>query len=201
MDVDVNPENPIIGALGRSFSGDPGTVTAYAAAFVNGHHANGVLTALKHFPGHGSSREDSHKGFVDITETWTSAELEPYRKLVAAGLVDMVMSGHLYLEQLSEPSARMPSSLSKPALDLLRNDIGFDGVIISDDMEMQAIEKHYTLEDATVAAVRAGTNILVYSNYGHPRPDLPEEVIAILTRRAEHDPELRRRIEDSSGES
>ena len=197
VDVDVNPDNPIIGALGRSFSGDPDTVTAYASAFVSGHRASGVLTALKHFPGHGSSREDSHKGFVDITETWTPAELEPYRALVAAGLVDMVMSGHLYLEPLSEPSARLPASLSKPALDLLRDDIGFDGVIISDDMEMQAIEKHYALEDAAVAAVRAGTNILVYSNYAHPRPDLPGEIIAILRRHAESDPQFRAMIEDS----
>ena len=197
VDVNVNPDNPIIGALGRSFSGDPGTVTAYAGAFVSGHRASGVLTALKHFPGHGSSREDSHKGFVDVTETWTPSELEPYRALVAAGLVDMVMSGHLYLEQLSEPSATLPSSLSRPALDVLRDDIGFDGVIISDDMEMQAIEKHYTLEDAAVRAVRAGTNILVYSNYSHPRPDLPGEVIAILRRHAESDPQFRAMIEDS----
>jgi beta-N-acetylhexosaminidase len=91
----------------------------------------------------------------------------------------------------------LPSSLSKPALDLLRDDIGFDGVVISDDMEMQAIEKHYTLEDAAVAAVRAGTNILVYSNYAHPRPDLPGEVIAILRRHAESDPQFRTMIEGS----
>ena len=197
VDVDVNPDNPIIGALGRSFSADPRTVADYAGAFVSGHHASGMLTALKHFPGHGSSRADSHKGFVDVTATWTEAELQPYRDLVAAGMADMVMTGHLYLAQLSDPTARLPASLSKPALDVLRNDIGFDGVIISDDMEMQAIEQHYTLEEAAVAAVRAGNNILIYSNYANPRPDLPGEVIAILRRHAEGDPEFRAMIEDS----
>jgi beta-N-acetylhexosaminidase len=197
VDVDVNPENPIIGALGRSFSGDPDVVAAYAAAFVTGHRAEGVLTSLKHFPGHGSSRDDSHKGFVDITRTWTPAELKPYRSLIAAGLADTVMPGHLYLEMLSEPGGWLPTSLSKPAMDMLRDDLGFEGVIVSDDMEMQAIEADYTLEEAAVAAVRAGASILIYSNYAHQRPDLPEQVIAILMRRAEQDAELRGRIEES----
>lgn len=197
VDVDVNPDNPIIGALGRSFSGDPGVVTAYAEAFIAGHDSEQVLTALKHFPGHGSSRDDSHKGFVDITRTWTPAELEPYRRLIADGFAGLVMPGHLYLEALSDPGSRLPSSLSKTALGVLRDDLGFGGVIISDDMEMQAIEADYGLEEAAVAAVLAGNDILIYSNYAHQRPDLPGEIIAILERRAERDPELRGRIEES----
>jgi beta-N-acetylhexosaminidase len=197
VDVDVNPENPIIGGLGRSFSADPETVAQYGEAFVIGHRKEGVLTALKHYPGHGSSREDSHKGFVDITATWTPAELVPYRRLIADGLADMVMPGHLYLEQMSDPGSMLPSSLSRAALGVLRNDLGFTGVIISDDMEMQAIEADYTLEAAAVAAIRAGTNILIYSNYNHQRPDLPGELVAILARRAGEDPELRRLIADS----
>jgi len=197
VDVDVNPGNPIIGALGRSFSGDPAVVAAYAEAFVAGHRGEQVLTALKHFPGHGSSRDDSHKGFVDITRTWTPAELTPYRRLIADGLADMVMPGHLYLESLSDPGSRLPASLSATALGVLRKDLGFDGVIISDDMEMQAIEADYTMEEAAVAAVLAGTDILLYSNYVHQRPDLPAEIAAILKRRAEEDPALRGRIEES----
>jgi len=197
VDVDVNPANPIIGALGRSFSADPETVAQYGAAFLTAHRKEGVLTALKHFPGHGSSREDSHKGFVDITDTWTASELAPYRRLVAEGLVDMVMPGHVYLEQMSDPGGMLPSSLSRIAMAILRTDIGFTGVIISDDMEMQAIEADYTLEEAAVTAIRAGTNILIYSNYAHRRPDLPGELVAFLARRAGEDPELRRLIEDS----
>lgn len=197
VDVDVNPANPIIGALGRSFSADPEAVAQYGAVFVTAHRKEGVLTALKHFPGHGSSREDSHKGFVDITDTWTPSELVPYRRLVAEGLVDVVMPGHIYLEQMSDPGGMLPSSLSRIALAILRTDIGFAGVIISDDMEMQAIEADYTLEEAAVCAIRAGTNILIYSNYAHRRPDLPGELVAFLARRAGEDPELRRSIEDS----
>ncbi|MBN9021872.1 MAG: glycoside hydrolase family 3 protein [Rhizobiales bacterium] len=197
VDVDVNPANPIIGALGRSFSADPEAVAQYAAAFVAGHRREGVLTALKHFPGHGSSRDDSHKGFVDITATWTPVELVPYRRLIAEGLADIVMPGHLYLEQMTDPGGRLPSSLSRTAQDVLRNDLGFAGVIISDDMEMQAIEADYTLEEAAVDAIRAGTNILIYSNYAHQRPDLPRELAAILVRRAGEDAELRRLVADS----
>ena len=197
VDVDVNPANPIIGALGRSFSANPETVAEYGAAFVVGHRREGVLTVLKHFPGHGSSREDSHKGFVDITATWMPAELTPYRRLIAEGLADMVMPGHLYLEQMTDPGGMLPASLSQTAQDVLRNDLGFTGVIISDDMEMQAIEADYTLEEAAVHAIRAGTNILLYSNYAHERPDLPGELTAILVRRAGEDAELRGRIAES----
>lgn len=197
VDVDVNPANPIIGALGRSFSADPETVAEYGAAFVTAHRKEGVLTALKHYPGHGSSTQDSHKGFVDITATWTPSELVPYRRLVAEGLVDLVMPGHLYLEQMSDPGGTLPSSLSRTALTILRTDLGFTGVIISDDMEMQAVEADYTLEEAAVSAIRAGTNVLIYSNYAHWRPDLPGELNAILARHAGEDPAFRRLIEDS----
>ena len=85
VDVNTNPDNPVIGAIGRSFSADPATVTAQAAAFIRAHRDNGITTTLKHFPGHGSSRADSHLGFVDVTDTWQPLELEPYRDLIAAG--------------------------------------------------------------------------------------------------------------------
>jgi beta-N-acetylhexosaminidase len=197
VDVDVNPLNPIIGALGRSFSQDPETVVAYGRAFIDGHHAAGMLTALKHFPGHGSSRDDSHKGFVDITNTWSPAELEPYQKLIGEGKVDMVMIGHLYLRQFDEANQQVPASLSKSAIDVLRVKYGFGGVVISDDMEMKAIDGLYSVEDAAVSAVLAGTNILIYSNYGNPRPDLPATIIKVLKDRSMTDPDLRRHIEDS----
>ena len=197
VDLDTNPANPIIGALGRSYAADPAVVAAYAGAFVAGHRAEGVLTALKHFPGHGSSRADSHEGFVDITDTWSPVELVPYRELIARGLVDMVMTGHLYLEAMSEAGTTLPASLSAVAIARLRSEIGFDGLVISDDMEMGAIEAHFSLEDAAVSAIKAGTNILIYSNYQHARPDLPGELIAILAKRAADDADLRARIAES----
>ena len=97
----------------------------------------------------------------------------PYRRLIADGLADMVMPGHLYLEALSDPDSRLPTSLSKGALACCATTSASTGVIISDDMEMQAIEADYGLEEAAVAAVLAGNNILIYSNYAHQRPDLP----------------------------
>lgn len=197
VDVDINPSNPIIGALGRSFSADPGNVAAYAAAFIDGHHARGMMTAVKHFPGHGSSRGDSHKGFVDISGTWSDAELQPYSQLIAAGTVDMVMTGHLYLDRMAPAGSRLPSSLSGKAIDVLRDNLGFTGVVISDDMEMKAIGESYSVEDAAIAAVRAGTDILVYSNFTDPRPDLPATIIATLKRKAEEDPAFRQMIVES----
>ena len=77
VDVNTNPDNPVIGAIGRSFSDDPAIVTEHAAAFIRAHRDAGVTTTLKHFPGHGSSRADSHLGFVDVTETWQQLELNP----------------------------------------------------------------------------------------------------------------------------
>ena len=73
VDLDTNPDNPVIGKLGRSFSSDPKKVTAHALEFIKAHHAEGILCALKHFPGHGSSKADSHLGFVDVTRTWSPA--------------------------------------------------------------------------------------------------------------------------------
>src|SRR5690606_35642736 len=91
VDLNLNPDNPVIARFGRAYGRDAASVTAFAAAFVAGHHAAGMGTALKHFPGHGSSLADSHHGFVDVTEVWSPAELEPYRTLIGEGLADMVM--------------------------------------------------------------------------------------------------------------
>lgn len=197
VDVDVNPDNPIIGSLGRSFSSDPDTVTAYGRAFVRGHHAKGMLTALKHFPGHGSSRADSHKTFVDISGSWSAAELKPFEQLIRTEQVDMVMVGHLYLDRFNDPGDDFPATLSRKAIGVLRNDLGFDGVVVSDDMEMYAIEKHYSLEQAAIGAIEAGNNILIYSNYLNPRMDLPEQLLAIIKRRAVEDAGFRSLVENS----
>jgi len=92
VDLNINPNNPIIGHYGRSFSADPAKVTTYAEAFINAHHKAGMLTALKHFPGHGSSTTDSHKGFVDISSTWSPSELSPYKTLFKDEDIDFVWS-------------------------------------------------------------------------------------------------------------
>jgi beta-N-acetylhexosaminidase len=162
VDLDVNPANPVIGGLERSFSADPDVVVRHAAEVVKAHRECGVLTCLKHFPGHGSSREDSHLGFVDVTETWSRREIEPYARLIDAGLCDSVMSAHIFNAALDP---ELPATLSKRIITgLLREGLAYGGPVISDDMQMKAISANYGFEDAVLKAVAAGVDILVFAN-------------------------------------
>jgi len=164
VDLNTNRWNPVIGARGRSFGTDPDTVTSRAASFIKAHRAANVATVAKHFPGHGSSRTDSHKRLPDISATWREVELEPYRRLAAQGLLDAVMIGHLYHPRFSDLEQRS-SSLSVKAVQALRNEnwLDFDGVIVSDDLEMGAVSD-FSREELAVAAIKAGTDIVVFSN-------------------------------------
>ncbi len=100
VDLNINPENPIIGLRDRSYSDDPETVTEFARTFIEAHRASGVLTSLKHFPGHGSSSSDSHSSLVDVGSTWSDKELLPYQHLINANLVDTIMISFAELETL-----------------------------------------------------------------------------------------------------
>jgi beta-N-acetylhexosaminidase len=197
-DINLNPNNQIIAKFGRAFGTDAATVAAYDEAFIAAHHAAGLLTALKHFPGHGSSTADSHEGFVDITKSWQETELDPYRTLIADGVVDMVMVGHLYHADYSDAAAQTPSSLSPQWITgVLRGDLGFDGVVISDDLEMGAIRDHFTLEETVTQGVRAGMDVLLFSNTADYRAGLAREVLDILLAEGEKDPAFAARIEES----
>jgi beta-N-acetylhexosaminidase len=201
-DVDVNPANPVIGKFGRAYSADPMTVMQYDAAFINAHESAGVLTALKHFPGHGSSSTDSHEGFVDISDTWSESELTPYKLLLrhpeVASAV-MVMVGHLYVGDHGD-GAGVPSSLSRYWItDILRGELGFDGVVITDDMEMGAVRDHFELEDRIVRAVNAGVDILLFSNTARPRASIADDIRAILVAHGNADPAFAARIKESYG--
>ncbi|MGV8955942.1 MAG: glycoside hydrolase family 3 protein [Cypionkella sp.] len=199
-DVNLNPDNQVIAKFGRSFSADPAVVTAYDQAFIDAHHQAGLLTSLKHFPGHGSSTADSHAGFVDITGTWSKAELEPYRGLIAGGYEDMIMVGHLYHADYSGTEQKLPASLSPEWITgVLRGDLGFKGVVISDDLEMGAIRKLFDLHDTITRAVRAGTDVLLFSNTARYHPELSAEILAILVDEAGKDPAFAARIEESYG--
>jgi beta-N-acetylhexosaminidase len=197
-DVNLNKDNQIIAKFGRAFSDDPAVVARYDAAFIKAHHAAGLLTALKHFPGHGSSTGDSHEGFVDITQTWQAGELDPYRALIADNLADMVMVGHLYHADYSDAGTQTPSSLSPQWITgVLREDLGYDGVVISDDLEMGAIRDHFTLEQTVTMAVRAGMDVLLFSNTAKYRASLGQEILDILVAEAEADQAFAARIEES----
>lgn len=194
VDLDLNPDNQVIAKYGRAFGKSAKQVIPYAEAFIEAHRKAGLLTALKHFPGHGSSTADSHEGFVDISETWHESELVPYKALIGAGLADFVMVGHLIHEKYSE----LPSSLAPEWIDgVLRGELGYEGVVISDDLDMSAIRGHFSLEEAVTRAVRAGMDVLLFSNTADPRPTLGDEIRALLVAEAEADPAFRARIEQS----
>ncbi len=196
VDLSINPNNQVIAKYGRAFGKDGAVVAQYAAEVIAAHHAAGLLTSLKHFPGHGSSTADSHEGFVDITKTWQDSELEPYRELISGGYEDMVMIGHL-IDTNVDPSG-MPSSLSRPWIeDKLRGELGFKGVVITDDLEMGAIRDHFSLKETVVNAVRAGVDVLLFSNTAYRRATLGDEVRDILLAEAEADPAFKARIEES----
>jgi beta-N-acetylhexosaminidase len=195
VDLNTNPENPVIGKLERSFSADSATVTWQAQVWIEAHHQHGILCALKHFPGHGSSRADSHLGFVDVTETWTRAELEPYRQLIQAGLADVIMTAHIFNAKL-DPN--VPATLSRPVLTgILRGELGYQGVVVSDDMQMKAISAHYGLESAIQQAVNAGVDILVFGNNSLFDPEIAQKAISILRQSVKEGIISQGRIEES----
>ena len=199
VDLNINPDNPIIGRYQRSYGIDVDIVTTYASSFIDAHRQAGILTAVKHFPGHGSSRADTHEGFVDISNYWQPEELLPYQNLLDTGRVDMVMIAHLFHERFSQADGgQLPASLSKSWINgVLRTELGYDGVVISDDMEMGAITERFSMEQAIILAVEAGVDILLFSNTANYRAGLAKEIGDILIAKAEADPAFLERIEQS----
>jgi beta-N-acetylhexosaminidase len=180
VDVNTNPSNPIIGSLGRSFSSDPQVVARHAAAWVRGHRRFGVLTALKHFPGHGSSAADSHKGFVDVTASWSEHELLPYTFLIGEGLADAVMTAHIVNHKLD---TERPATLSPRTLqEILRCRLGFKGLIVSDDLQMGAIRDHYGFEESIAMALEAGIDLLVFGNNSVYEPEIGLRAVEVIER-------------------
>ncbi len=180
LDVNVNPDNPIMGKLGRSFSDDPRHVADYANIYASHFLSQKVQCAYKHFPGHGSSTSDSHLGFVDVSDTWLSYELDPYRDLLNTETsCGMVMTAHIVNRQLDD--SNLPATLSHKILTgMLREQLHFDGVIISDDMQMKAISEHYGLEQALTLAINAGVDMFIFGNQLSEKPQNVHEIVTII---------------------
>lgn len=177
-DLNVNPQNPVIGKLGRSFSADPAVVSRNIGITADTFRDEGIIATLKHFPGHGSSTTDTHLDFTDVTGSWSEKELEPYRALISRGYRDVVMTAHVFNENLDP---LYPATLSKPVLDgILRKKLGFGGVIVSDDMQMKAIADRFGLEEAIRLAVEAGIDILLFGNNTSYDPDIASKAASIL---------------------
>ena len=162
VDLSINPDNKVIVGLERSYGSDPQQVAKYAQTMIDAQTKHNIISVLKHFPGHGSSLGDSHKGFVDITNTWSQKELEPYAILINKHKADAIMTAHVFNANLD---SKYPATLSyKINTELLRNTMHFHGVIISDDMQMKAISANYSLKDAVTLALNSGVDILLFGN-------------------------------------
>jgi beta-N-acetylhexosaminidase len=178
VDLAVNPDNPIIAAVERSFSADPDVVIAHATAFIEAHHDVGVRSAIKHFPGQGSATGDTHAGVVDVTDVWTETELEPFAALVGQRLPDAVLTAHIFNGRLDPDH---PATLSKPTVTgILRERLGWDGAVISDDMQMGAIRDAYGYEEAVALAIEAGVDVLLIANQLVYEPDIAPRTIDII---------------------
>lgn len=163
VDLIANVDNPVIVKHGRAFSANEDTVIMMAKEVIKKHRELGVMTALKHFPGHGSSKDDTHLGIADVTNTWSERELIPYQQLIDSGYADAVMTSHIVNKNLDKNGN--PGTLSYDILTgLLRNKLHFNGVIFTDDMQMHAITKNYGLEEAIRLAINGGVDIMTFSN-------------------------------------
>ncbi|MDX9814391.1 MAG: glycoside hydrolase family 3 N-terminal domain-containing protein [Sulfurimonas sp.] len=160
--LDLELSQNMIAKKHRSFGSDAQKVAMYGEIVIDELRAKNILAVAKHFPGHGSSKADSHDGFVDITNTWSEVELEPYKKLIALNKLDMIMSAHVFNAKLD---STYPATLSHNInTKLLRDKLGFDGVLVSDDMQMGAITKNYSLKEALTLALNSGVDMLIFGN-------------------------------------
>jgi beta-N-acetylhexosaminidase len=163
VDLAINKDNTVIVKPERSYSSNADSVVLMAREVIKEHRKFGVVTALKHFPGHGSSKADTHFGVADVTTTWSERELEPFRRLIKEGYADGVMTSHIVNKKLD--ASGLPGTLSKDILDgILRKKLGYQGVVFSDDMQMHAISKNYGLEETVRLAINAGVDVMCFSN-------------------------------------
>jgi len=177
VDVDVNPVSPAIGAWQRSYSAEEDDVTDYASAFVRAHRTAGVRTCHKHYPGHGSAGEDTHQGLADITGTWSERELTPYRNMLQEGLVDAVMPGHLLHRSVDN---YWPASLSAAHMRLLRTQLGWQGVVVSDDMQMGALSGLGSTAECMLRALNLGVDVFLAGNWLTYDLELPRRWAAMI---------------------
>jgi glycosyl hydrolase, family 3 len=157
----LNPKSTIIGSRGRAFSADIDEVSLYASEFMRASQSRGVIAAMKHFPGHGNVEADSHTAKV-VIENFDYGELKPYFDAIRKNEAKMIMVGHIYLMQRD---AELPASLSPAIIDgLLRGELKFDGVVISDDMLMGGL-KDFTLQEKVINFINAGGDVMLFSDY------------------------------------
>lgn len=195
VDLRRSRQSPGLGNAGRLFGSGSDQVTRQALAFADGLREAGVLPALKHFPGLGSASKDSHLDLPDVTKTWTEEELLPYVEAFQRDWPGMVLVAHVYHRGLD---AHLPSSLSPEVVNgLLRRRLGWNGVVVSDDLQMGAVAKGRSLEETVRLAVRAGNDILLFGNNLSYDPDLHDKVFQALMHLVNTGVVSRERLEES----
>jgi beta-N-acetylhexosaminidase len=192
LDVNTCPHNPVIGD--RAFGDDAETCARFGAAWVRGLQGSGLLACGKHFPGHGDTSKDSHFDLPVVDQPalrLERVELVPFRAAVAAGVATL-MTAHVIYSALDR---KRPATLSPAACTVLRESLGFRGLLISDDLEMQAVSARWTVEDAAVQAITAGCDALLVCWSDEKQ----ERAVEALTREAERSPAFRARCEEALG--
>lgn len=179
VDLDRSAENPAAAGNQSSYGSQPKHVAAFAKAFRLAHADEGLLTVLKNFPGYGRTKRETNDAMTYAENKWESAGLEPYRELASSGDADLVMVGHLAYSRFSDEPG-LPASLSETAIARLRGDIGFRGVVVSDDLEMGDLSMRFTQEERIMRAIKAGNDILLIGNHKAATPDLPDRIAAII---------------------
>jgi beta-N-acetylhexosaminidase len=191
LDVDSNPNSPVIGD--RSFGADPELCARHGIAFATGLEQSGVASCGKHFPGHGDAALDSHLALPRVShdlERLRNIELRPFA--AAAKQLTAIMTAHIVFDAIDP---KLPATLSRTALQgLLREQIGFGGVVFSDDLLMKAIADHYGVAEAACEAVAAGCDALLVCD----EPDVCLEAHAALCRRAEREPAFAARLREAA---
>ena len=161
-DILTNPENKVIGD--RAFGENEETVSKYVSSTIRGFQTNGLIACAKHFPGHGDTTKDSHYDLPLVKnsiESIREREFQPFIKSIKAR-VEFVMMGHLRVDAIDE---ELPTTLSKKAYRIIREELRFNKIIITDDMEMGAIEKYYDCGDSAIMALNAGADIIQYRSF------------------------------------
>ena len=209
VDVNSNPSNPIIGV--RSFSDDPDIVSSYGCFYMNGLDDANVNSTLKHFPGHGDTATDSHTGLPLINKSYEeikAVDLAPFKYCIDSG-ADFIMTAHIqfpaiesdtYISKADGEKIYLPATLSDDILEgVLRDDLGFDGIVVTDSMQMDAITKNIDKYDAAELAIKAGVDIILepVSRYSDNYFTELNDYINTLSKMADSDKEMMAEIDDS----
>ena len=183
VDIDLNPANPVIGKYERSYADNVERVIKHSTIWIKAQDKAGILSTLKHFPGHGSSDADSHEGITDVTKYWQEKELLPFQKLSQLNQHVAVMTAHVVNNQLD---SIYPATLSKKVIGgILRDQWQFNGLVFSDDLQMNAVNELFDFQTILKQSIEAGVDILVFGNNLKYDEQIPERAVATIVKMVE----------------